>query len=235
MRYLFALSLAVFAANADPVAVTWSGTPAEITGDCPGCPYGFSPTAYDYTVGPNAYQDVSINSSAWGYGPSTNAMISDSFNLASAAEVSLTVNAYYSASGTSCSDGGCAPQTSWSMSGQFSGYEEIVGPDGTVDLSLPFGGSATVPGTCDPANYGACFATVSLSNNESGTAQLAAGDYTLEIVYSDQNSSRGDSYTGATVDAVLTDPIATPEPRLVWLMVLLIPALRLRSVLHRGL
>jgi hypothetical protein len=209
-------------ASADPVAITWSAPPTVAAWNCDGCESGGGmPTPTATQDGTNADLQVNYVSSATGDGPSSDSTITDTFTLAAPADVSLSITIGYESSGDSCGDRTCNDLTSWDYTGGFSGGVGISGPNGGV-LGIPFGNSATVAGTCGEIAPGDCSAGVSFFQSGSDTMQLAAGTYTLTVDYSDSNTSIGDSFSGATLDAVLSDTVATPEPNRTFFVVMLL-------------
>jgi hypothetical protein len=195
----------------DAVPVTWSSAPSVAAWQCAGCQYGGgTPVPTATQDGPDADLHVDYASSATGYGPSSDSTITDTFTLASPADVLLSLSVSYFSSGTSCWDFGCAGPD-WDYSAEFNGSVDLLG------LTIPFSDSGTVPGICD--QYGNCSAGLYLSDAGSQAMTLAAGTYLLTVNYSDSDTSVGDSSAGAMLDIFLSDPVSTPEPRDLWFII----------------
>lgn len=201
-------------ALADIVPVTWTGNPGSTLLDCGGCPFGGNPPMVTETQdGPDVDFRAQFFSTAIGFGPYSDSMAYGTFSISYPADITLAITVGYSSTGNSCADTYCPDLTSWNYSGGFSGGIGISGPNG-AGIGMPFGNSATVAGTCGEIAPGDCSGQVSFFDSQSVTMFLPAGDYAIGVDYSDSDSSIGDSWEGAYVDAVISDPAsAVPEPR----------------------
>lgn len=211
------MGLVAMVLEADPVAVTWTGSPT-VTTDCGSCEY-FYPTVNELQNGPEADVGESYSTDVFQRGNyQTSATISTPFIITSETAIELAVTADYGAQGSTCNPMGCASLTSWTFMGGFSGSSEIVDSNGNVDLSLLFGQSGSVAANCDSSD---CIALLSLASDVNGSVDLAAGTYTLVTYESNSNQSIGDNQSGVGVTESITDPGSpVPEPR--WIVGLLI-------------
>jgi hypothetical protein len=208
-------------AEADTVAIAWSGLPVTTGAFCAGCQDEYVPSAAQTAGGSNADLQVSYDTDGTGIGARSTATIESNFTLASATEVELNVSLNYGAEGSLCGPSGCLSPSEWGVTGGgpdgwfftggFSGSINIDGPGGLV-LSVPFGNNGQVAGQCGADQSLSCYANLNLATEASGTVDLAAGDYTMVVNYMDGNDSHGLSSTGSTLDVSLSDPLQTPEP-----------------------
>ncbi len=192
MLFLVLLAAGITAAALKADAIVWSGSPTVTSSQCPGCPYGQLISPSESANGIEADLNVEFGSSALGPGAFSSASLESPFVLPYATGIDLSVAVNYGFSGTSCSDVECAG-AGWTAVGENSGSLSIVDSGGRVDLTVPFGGSGS-------------------SNNQSGVVDLAAGNYSLLVNYSDSNNSVGDSFSNAFLQARIVDPAPVPEP-----------------------
>lgn len=219
MKLATLLILFAGVAFADPVSITWTGTPSISGSTCPACG---DPTAQaSFTSGETAILNAS--------GPAAHAYaccadssfdVEDQFTIDTAALFDVTATSTYYAYAEACPATGCTYGiTTYDMSAQFQGGLEIDG-DGTA-LWIPLNASGVTQIPCDD---GCGTGTVNLSDTESGEIFLDAGTYTVDASMAYYMSAGGDSMTGSEFQAVFTDPVsgqpvsAVPEPRVWWLV-----------------
>jgi hypothetical protein len=206
LKVLIAISFSMAIVKADEVPIVWTGAPTITSATCNGCPFGGTaePNPYAYSDSPNAGLDIQYESQSWALGASTSSSVVDEFTIASPAAVDLTLALNDSIAGNE-----------YNFYGQVSGSVDISGAGGSLDVPFSSSGFSS---NCQ----GACNAGLSLSDSESGIADLLAGTYTVTVEYSDSNSSFGDSFTDSFLTVGFSDPIASaPEPNYVGLVGLL--------------
>jgi len=192
-----------------PGIIEWSGTPnvySSSTGEGgPGAPIA--------AITSNAF--VIVDNSVGGQccGGSVNYSAGINFNVALPGDFLLLSIADFDIDASTCSPFSCpsvpSPNlTSDMLNGDFSGVVEILNSNGNVLLTegLFGSGSTHYGGDCDG---GDCFANLSINDPEVGVIDLAAGNYSLEVNYSDSQNSLGQSFGNDLVQVNLTP---TPEP-----------------------
>jgi hypothetical protein len=209
------LTLVVFLAglaSADPVSITWTGTPSISGSTCPAC--GDPDAEASFTSGTTAIFD------AWGPAAHAYACCADSsfdvsnqFTIDAPTLISVTATANYYAYAEACSAIGCTfGITTYDMGAQFQGGLEL--DDGDNSLWIPLSASGVTQIPCDD---GCGTGTVNLSDTASGEVFLDAGTYTVDASMDFYMSAGGDSMTGSGFQAVFTDPVTVPEPSYVGL------------------
>src|ERR1700733_506387 len=192
-------------------SIVWAGPVVIDQQVCNGCPYQ-GPGDLETTTsqsGESGSLTATFGTSAWGPDPSANFTLEIPFTLTTDSLIELNVTAGYSADGGNCLPVGCYPESSWNFSGDFSGFAAIVGGP-----SVSLAGSGSVAGLCDS---GACSAGyfspgLSLSDTESSSEFLTAGNYLFEISLSGENGSVGDSLASLGLEAVISDSPSSPVP-----------------------
>ena len=183
---------------ADPIAITWTGTPTAGVSGCPDCSGATTITAESGLTG--TLDVTGPGAPAWNVDMDYD--FSDSFTLAAPAEILMTTIDSYNAVGT----------VNWELDGRFDAIVRITDAAGNgllasgVDLS----GQA-------PCGSDGCTADLALAQTQFGEAMFAVGTYTVNGAIEDYNDGL---YVPSKweVDIALTDPVsAIPEPRVWWL------------------
>lgn len=237
LPYLIALaSLSVNQLHADPVPVTWNGSPTVTPPSCctGGSTIGFYPSVTESQNGGEADVYEGFGTGVFAVGGGTGvASIDTPFTIASEATIELSLTADYGGYGTSCTPVRCngTLPVDWAdgFQGQFSGASEIVDSGGNVDLVVNFGGSGTGVPVYEVGEYVGQF---DISSDGSGSVDLPAGNYSLLTFASNSTNSIGRNQMGVSVQESLVDPGSlldgtspVPEPSSLWLLVLCFGAL----------
>ena len=150
----------------------------------------------------------------------------------------LSSMAGYGFTETSCNDGGCLTNpTDYSFSAELSGSIQILNSvgDAVFSQALSASGSTYLDECCGAG--GVYFGTLSLGDSASGLVDLGTGEYTLDVIYSDETfaDQSGATSPGSEVESNLVpNPGPTPEPRELWLLIAGLATLFLAKV-RRGL
>ena len=218
------LILAVMVACADPIPpgdLVWSGTYTYTwCGDLPPVGNGCTSFPPGFTL---TYSGISSIENGYGgsFGLLQGYTVDTSFTVTAAGDFLLSSSGTYLDEGSTCSDVECiTPGPAYpDLAGNFSASIGISGPDAFTQ-SLSASGSALY-GTGSSCLGADCFATVSISDDESDVVNLATGSYTLAVTYFGRNDSLGnnDAYTSVSTELVPTaEP--TPEPGQFWFLII---------------
>jgi len=195
-------------AFADTVPLVWSNSATIIYSECDNCESD-SVLQID-SSSPLVIENHGLTA---GFGENFYYTVDTNFSVVTAGDFLVSGDVYYTGASALCGDHGCT------TGGEFSGgfYEDIQILDGsTIVFSQSFGDDASAynPG-CDQ-----CEANIGFFSNESGVVNLPVGDYTLQVLYQDSESSYGEGYGGgfSTTNIVLPPPVVVPEPHFLWLV-----------------
>jgi hypothetical protein len=203
--------------KADPIPVTWNGSPTVTAPSCctGGSTIGFFPSINEAQNGPEANVSEGFGTGVFAVGGGSGvASIDTPFSISSEATIELAAIASFGGYGTSCTPISCPPTipVNWAngFQGEFSGGSEIVDSSGNVELSLTWGGSGSAVPVYEVGEYVGQLSDI--TSDASGAVDLAAGNYTLVTYEENSNNSIGPNQTGVSVQETLSPGTAVPEP-----------------------